>query len=332
MNFSYRNLRKFNYGIVALLMILVAFSCFAISGVVDSNMPSQAWFKQLVFAIIGFFAMIFLAFYDYRDLRKFCWWIYGIALVLHLAVFHFPPINHAHSWIPFSFFNLQPSEFAKIALIVATATWMANMDEKELPDFRLRSSWPVLVLLLPQLFLTNKEPALGQALVLAVISITQFMVFTKPRCFATITVAVFTVGTLLVMLPMFFQKQAMVLVNILIKHNLLHGYQANRILTWLDPTRDLLGEGYNVHQAQIAIGSGQMFGGGIHRGFLSIQAGVPNQWTDYVFSSVAEQFGFIGSSVLSYGGSSVVINFMLIGIVLSEGIRQKRHMFFKRHH
>jgi rod shape determining protein RodA len=378
-----RYLRDIDYTIVVLVAILMAYSCLAIAGVHNSQMPSHAWLKQLVVGLIGFVVMFAVAVSDYRSLRRIRWWLYGITTVLLVVVFAFPAVNYAHSWINLKFTTFQPSEFSKLALIIATAAFMANVDESELPDYRIRSSWPVWAMLIPPFVLTLKEPALGQALVMVSISLIMFMAFTKRSMFALLCGAVLLGGVVLVTVPIFYSKEAAAFVHqVLIPHNILKGYQGERILAWLDPNYDLGGSGFNVHQAQMAIASGQMFGEGALNGLLSLHAGVPNEWTDYIFSSVGEQFGFVGSAGLvlcflaliyrlvriarhasdtfgmymvvgilgmfafqvfenvgmdmymspstgitlpfvSYGGSSLLANFIAVGIAMSVAIRHK---------
>jgi rod shape determining protein RodA len=378
-----RYLRDIDYTIVVLVAVLMTYSCLAIAGVHNAQMPSHAWLKQLVVGVVGFVVMFAVAMSDYRSLRRIRWWLYGITTVLLVVVFAFPAVNYAHSWINLKFTTFQPSEFSKLALIIATAAFMANVDESELPDYRIRSSWPIWAMLIPPFVLTLKEPALGQALVMVSISLIMFMAFTKRSIFVLLCCAVLLGGVVLVTVPIFYSQEAAAFVHqVLIPHNILKGYQGERILAWLDPNYDLGGSGFNVHQAQMAIASGQMFGEGALNGLLSLHAGVPNEWTDYIFSSVGEQFGFLGSAGLvlcflaliyrlvriarhssdtfgmymvvgilgmfafqvfenvgmdmymspstgitlpfvSYGGSSLLANFMAVGIAMSVAIRHK---------
>lgn len=386
-----RNWKLIDYTLVVTLILLTAYSCIAIYaatyGKLDPQIPSHAWMKQLVFGIIGFIVMWFVAAYDYRSLRKIHWWIYGITTFLLVAVFGFHSVNGAHSWIPLSVFSLQPSEFAKLSLVITLATMMADRDEAEFPDYRLLTTWPMWVVTLVPFALTLKEPALGQALVMFSLFAVMYLMFVRRSLFALGVTFFMIVCVVLIALPVEFPTQATAFVqNVLIKHNILHGYQANRILTWLDHTYLPLGAGYNIRQAQTAIGSGQLFGEGWLNGLETSTGGVPNQWTDYIFTAIGEEFGFVGSSTLvflflilvyrlvraatssqdtfgtyivmgivgmfsfqvfenigmdmylspstgitlpfiSYGGSSLVANFMAVGLALSVLLRKKRLSF-----
>jgi rod shape determining protein RodA len=299
-----KNYRDLDFILIGTVLALVAYGCVAIFAAtyqkLDPLIPNHAWLKQVFFAVIGLVAMFFAAAYDYRSLRKFQWWIYGSIVVLLTAVFKFPKVNGAHSWIHLPGFNMQPSEFAKVALILVVAGFMASIDEQEFPDYRLHRTWPVILMFVPVFMLTYKEPALGQALVMFAIVALMYMMFVKPTTFGLSTSLVVIGGIFIVAVPLQFPNQATAFVqNVLVGHlHILHGYQADRILTWLDPNYKLLGPGYNIHQSQTAIGSGQLFGEGFLNGIETQSGGVPNQWTDYIFTAIGEEFGFVGSSLL----------------------------------
>lgn len=385
-----RKARNLDYQLIVVLLLIGAFGCLAVlaatHGKTNSAIPKQAWLKQAMFDVIGLTAMGFTAYFDYRSLRKLRWWFYGITVFLLIAVFGFSSVSGAHSWIPLGVLSLQPSEFAKLALIIATASWMADIDEEEFPDYSIRRTWPIWAMLIVPFALTMKEPALGQALVMFAISITMYVVFCRKSQFIWLTVAFVVVVVGLGVVEVQFPTQSTVAVNWLVKHHVLQPYQAGRILTWLDPNYDIMHSGWNIHQAEIAVGSGQLFGEGLFSGVETRGGFVPNQWTDYIFSAIGEEFGFIGSAILillfliliyrlvkiasnaqdtfgtylvvgiiamfgfqvfeniganmymspstgitlpfiSYGGSSLVANYIAIGIALSVSFRKKKLSF-----
>ncbi|MCL6636674.1 MAG: rod shape-determining protein RodA [Alicyclobacillus sp.] len=386
-----RHLRELDYTLILVLILLAVYSCIAILaatyGKTAVNMPSHPVLKQALYEVVGFVAMFALAFYDYRNLRRFHWWIYGVSIVLLVVVFARPAIQGAHSWIGAGPVSIQPSEFAKLALILSTSSYLASLDESEFPDDRLRRLWPVLALFVPPFLLTLKEPALGQALVMFAITGTLYTAFARRSHFVVVVVAIVVMAGLITVVATQFPDQAQVFINqVLVKHKLLKPYQADRIVTWLDPGYDPLGAGFNVHQAQIAVGSGGVFGEGLLNGIETRGGWVPNQWNDYIFTAIAEEFGFVGASALiflflilfyrlaslarsaqdalgtylilgtlgmfafqvfenigmdmylspstgitlpfiSYGGSSLVANYMAIGVALSVGLRRKKLRF-----
>ncbi|MCL6593858.1 MAG: FtsW/RodA/SpoVE family cell cycle protein, partial [Alicyclobacillus sp.] len=118
-----RHLRELDYTLILVLLLLAVYSCLAILaatyGKSSVNMPSHPVLKQAIYEVVGFVAMFALAFYDYRNLRRFHWWMYGVSMVLLVVVFARPAIQGAHSWIGAGPVSIQPSEFAKLALILS---------------------------------------------------------------------------------------------------------------------------------------------------------------------------------------------------------------------
>ncbi|SFU38681.1 FtsW/RodA/SpoVE family cell cycle protein [Alicyclobacillus macrosporangiidus] len=386
-----RNLKELDFTLIGTVLALGAFGCLAVLaatyGKSGANMPSHPVAKQILWQTVGFVVMWFVVAYDYRSLRKWRWWLYGFSILLLLAVFARPAIQGAHAWLDFGPVSLQPSEFAKLTMIIAIAGHMANVDEQEFPDYGLRNTWQVFVLFAIPFVLTLKEPALGQALVMFAIAGTMYTVFARRSHFVVIIATIVVVVAGLVVVATQFPDKAQQFVNgVLVKHHLLKPFQADRIVTWLDPQYDPLNTGYNVRQAQIAVGSGQIFGEGLFNGIETRGGWVPNQWNDYIFTAIAEEFGFVGSSLLiflflvflhrlvriartaqdtfgtylvmgmvgmfafqvfenigmdmylspstgitlpfiSYGGSSVVANYVMVGLALSVSLRRRKLRF-----
>lgn len=389
-----RNIRELDFTLIGVLLLLAVFSCMALTaatyGKVNDNGVSthNIVLKQILFEVIGFIMMFVVMIMDYRSWRKARWWLYGIFILLLVIVFKMPLINEAHAWIPLPGFLLQPSEFAKMALILSTASYMASVDEQDFPTYGIRTSWQVWAFCALPFVLVLKEPALGQAFVIFAITGCMYMMFAKRAYFAImvgiIIVSVAAVGVIATQFP----GQSTYFINtVIVNHyHILHPYQAFRIVTWLNSTDDLLNHGYNIHQAQIAVGSGQVFGEGLFNGISTRGSWVPNQSTDYIFTAIGEEFGFVGSSVLillfliliyrlikvagtaqdtfgtyiimgivgmlafqvfenigmdmylspstgitlpfiSYGGSSLIVNYMAIGLALSVSIRRKKLRF-----
>ncbi len=382
-----REWKYFDITVVVVLALLAVYACLAIhaatAGNHSANIPSHVMSKQIAYEVLGFVALFAGAFMDYRWLRKAHWWLWGISCVLLVAVFGFPATMGAHSWISFHSFSFQPSELAKVAIMVWLAKYMADVEEAEVPDYRLRKQWIFLPIVLVPFALTFKEPALGQALVMIAIFLTMYSVFARRGPYAVLMFFVLGVIALGILATTVFTKQTLAFVDVLMKHHILKGYQAYRILTWVDPNFSQDKYGYNIHMAQTAIGSGELFGEGYGKGVLTSGGWVPNQWTDYIFSAIGEEFGFVGSAILvllflilchrliriaqtttdpfgmyiavgivgmfafqvfenigadmymspstgitlpfiSYGGTSLLVNYFAVGIVLSVGLRRRR--------
>jgi len=386
-----RNIRELDFTLLGVLFLLAVYSCVALLaatyGKTGGDIPTHVVPKQILFEVLGLIALGFMAAYDYRSLRKIRWWLYGGTVFLLLAVFAMPAHQGAHSWIPLKLFSLQPSEFAKLILIIVVAAHMANVDESEFSDYSIRNTWQIWALLAVPFALILKEPALGQALVLVAITLFMYMVFIRRWQFVLIvSIVVLAVVGMGVAVTQFPQESRTFIENILLKHHVLKPFQAARIITWLDPTYQPLQAGFNVHQAQIAVGSGQVFGEGLFNGIETRGGWVPNQWNDYIFTAVGEEFGFVGSSGLvllflimilrlvrmagtsqdtfgtylimgivgmfafqtfenigmdmylspstgitlpfiSYGGSSLIANYIAIGLAISVSLRRKKLRF-----
>lgn len=354
----------------------------------NGSVPPHVLSKQIVFEVLGFVVMVVMTALDYQLLRKYRWWVYGGTLVLLTAVFAFNSVQGAHSWIPLGPLQFQPSELMKLALIFVIAGFMADNDEAEFPDYRLVKTWPIWVVFIVPFALIYKEPALGQSLVVFAIVMTLLAAYVKRWHFVMLSLLLVLVVGGLSLVAVQYPHQAIYFLNhnYLVRHKIIHTFQLERILTWLNPNMALNNAGYAVHYSQMAIGSGQIFGEGLFSGIETTGGWVPNQWTDYIFSGVGEEFGFVGSSILvllflvifyrmtriaatardtfgtyivigivgmfafqvfenigmdmylspatgitlpfiSYGGSSLVVDYLAIGIALSVSLRKKRLRF-----
>jgi len=295
--------RQLDWTLLISLLLLAIFSCLALfstaNGKTGSNVPTHIVSKQILFEVLGFITMLLTAKFDYRTLQKRSRWIYGITIFLLVVVFVMPSRFGAHSWIPLGLFALQPSEFAKLALIIVVGAYMSSTDQSESPSYGWKKILSILGMFIVPFVLTLKEPALGQALVMFIIVIVMYMVFAKRAHMAALVTGLVVVVSGFSYVALNFSKQSTVFIqNVLIKHHILKSYQADRIIVWLNPSFDPSSAGYNVHQAQVAIGSGQVFGEGFLNGIETHGGWIPNQWTDFIFTAIAEQFGFVGSALL----------------------------------
>lgn len=386
-----RNIRDLDFTVFGVLLLLAVYACIAVSAATHGNnnplIPRHIVEKQMMWEIIGILVMVGATLFDYRVLRRFHWWLYGVSLVLLVAVYGFRPEQGAHSWIQLHTLSFQPSELAKLTLIIWLAAFMAGRDEAEVPDYRLRSVWPIIPIFMVPFALTYVEPALGQALVMVAIVLTMYTVFSKRSHFAWMMVAVLVVVVGFSVIATMYSTEAVHFINtVLVKHHIMKPYQTYRITTWLDPSFSQDNYGYNIHMAQTAIGGGQLFGEGLFNGIETKGGWVPNQWTDYIFSAIGEEFGFVGAAVLivlflmliyrliriagtttdlfgmyivigvvgmfafqvfenigmdmylspstgitlpfiSYGGTSLAVNYLAIGVILSVGLRRRKLRF-----
>lgn len=260
--------------LLALIGVLVIFST---NFKAASIAPSSDVRNQLIFlgiALGGFFA---LAYIDYRVWSKLTRPLYLIMLGLLLLVeFLGKTALGATRWINLGFFQFQPSELAKIVLIIVFAKFFSDHYD------RLRDPRQVLLslgyLILP-LGLVLAQPDLGTGLVLVVIWFAMAAASSMPKRYLA---ALVLVGVLFLPVGIHFLKP----------------YQRSRLETFLEPTANPLGSGYNVVQSTIAVGSGQLLGRGLAAGTQSQLNFLPSQHTDFIFAVLAEKLGFVGGAIL----------------------------------
>lgn len=298
-----RWLRSTDWTLIATLLLLATISSTALYSIahkpIGQRVPNHIVLKQCAFECLGLIAMFSAYRFDYRILFKYSKWIYGTSTFLLIVVFAMPGRFGAHSWIPLGLFSVQPSEFAKLALIAAVATYMTKVDTTATAQSSFKTPLIVGGLFIVPFALILKEPALGQALVMFAIVLFMYMSHTKRSQFFVILflMVCVVVGASIVALK-YSTPFTTFVQHVLIQHHILKAYQANRIIVWLNPSYHVRGAGYNVHMAETAIGSGQIFGAGFLNGIATNGGWVPNQWTDFIYTAIGEQFGFLGSALL----------------------------------
>lgn len=387
-----QSLKSLDKVVVLALIVMAVGSTMALFsttyGKSGPGVPTQIMPKQILFELFGFIAMVIMANFDYHSLRKYSKWLYGISLFLLVAVFVMPQSFGAHSWIPLGLFAFQPSEFAKLTLIIAVGAYMAKMNELEHPNSGAKDMGITFLLFIGPFLLTLKEPALGQALVMFSIVYMLYMLYAKRWMLVLLIILLFAIVAGFMFIAMNDPQQSTNFIqNGLVKHHLLQSFQADRVITWLNPGYDPSGAGYNVSQAELAVGSGQFYGDGFLKGTETVAGVIPNQWNDFIFTAVSEQFGFVGSAALilaflvliwrltqiaaaaldpfgtyfvtgiiamfafqvfqnigmdiylspatgitlpfiSYGGSSLIVNYIAVGLALNV-YSQSKSIFFK---
>lgn len=290
--------------IVPVLVVVIGIA--VIYSLVFATNDSSLAFKQGISASIGIAIMFAVSFADYRFFRGTSWIFYLLSIVLLIYVDIFGmAAGGAMRWINLGFFQLQPSEFAKATVIISLASFFSSRIGKLL-------WWEIFAsgfILLVPLLLILKEPDLGTGLVVGFIYLVMLF-YAKPtrvQSFA-ITILLFIVlgsGILAVYNKPPFSK-------------LLKDYQRNRILTFIDPNLDPYGKGYNVKQAQITVGSGGLYGKGLGHGSQSQLQFLPKPQTDFIFSGVAESFGFLGSTVILILFAFLVVKLINIAYVARD--------------
>ena len=222
--------------------------------------------------------MIALALVDIRIIAKCAWPAYLLGLVLLVLVWKFGHVGlGAKRWLDIGGMHVQPSELMKLGLPLALAAWFHRASH-ELVGNPLFLIPPVLLILVPA-GLILKEPNLGTAVITMLIgAVVMLGAGVRLWNFALVLIAAAAAG------PFAYAH--------------LHGYQKARILTFLHPGQDPLGAGYNIIQSKIALGSGGMWGQGFLHGTQNQLNFLPEKQTDFVFTIIAEEFGFVGSMAL----------------------------------
>jgi len=250
---------------------------------------------------------------------SFGWIYYGLAIVLLLvALFQESAVKR---WVPIGPFSFQPSEFAKIFVALALSRFLYDKKgEIEKPKAFL----PVIALVLVPFFIVMGQPDLGTAMVFTAILVTsiytagmsELSLFLLASPFLSMVMAVhwiaWAVFFVVLLAVLWFSKVRLLLFSISALGNLIigvftpaiwrsiHDYQRERILVFLDPRRDPFGAGYQIIQSKIALGSGQFWGKGFLRGTQTKLAFLPARQTDFIFSVLGEQFGFVGCIVVLF--------------------------------
>jgi rod shape determining protein RodA len=237
--------------------------------------------KQGLFVVLGIITMVVVALIDYRRLEPLANALYWLIVLALLGVFAVgSSAQGAARWFSLGPLQLQPSEFAVLALILAVAAYCARRDEEGLAwrdVFRLviMAGIPIVLVLL--------QPDLGTAMIMVIVLLVLLAVAGLP-----VRILVFLlIGVALVAF-------------VSVEGGLLHHYQIARLTTFLNPnaksTNPYVQEAiYNGQQAKNAIGSGGVFGSGIGHGAQTNLGYVPEQQTDFIFTAVGEQLGFVGS-------------------------------------
>jgi len=275
----FSSLRNFDWLVLALVLVLVSIGLSSIYSIDLSRGEDSSFLStQFLATILGlglFFIAGFLHVAFYRSSAKL---IYLLSLALLVLVLFFgATIRGTTGWFRVAGFSFQPAEFAKLGLVIFLAWWISKQARRfDRWQFILTSGF--FTLLLAGLIIL--QPDLGSALVLVGVWFgILFLTGTKKR-FIFFLVGIFLITTLF---SWFF---------------LFKPYQKDRLLTFVDPGRDPLGSGYNVTQSIIAIGSGQFLGRGLGFGSQSQLHFLPEAQTDFIFSVIAEELGFIGVFII----------------------------------
>lgn len=322
MKIGYKIQDKFDLGMFLSMIALSIFGLIAIYSATSNNSFASGNFdKQAVWfliSIIVFFAIYFLPSGVFKNSSI---WIYLLALLfLFLVLFVGKTVSGAKSWFSLGPIGFQPSEFGKVGLIFILAYWLSDKNNE--PDSFKSVFVAVLLSFFPIVFVLL-EPDMGTAIVYVLITL--IMIFWSGvdlfSLFVVLSPAIVMFGALfgsysfagalflIVLLLLFFKKNLFISASVFVLnissgffidfiYNLLKPHQQKRIDAFINPDSDPLGHGYNALQAKVAIGSGGFFGKGFLEGNQTQLRFIPEQWTDFIYCVISEEFGFLGSATI----------------------------------
>ena len=313
---------KFDLVTFLSVVILLGIGIVAIYSATYNHPTAKGNFnKQAFFAVASILLMFILYFLPARSFRVVALPSYIVSISLLVAVlFLGKTVYGAKSWMNIGAFGFQPSEFAKIGLIFFLAHWLTDT-KRDINNLK-ELFYTVIIALFP-IFLILMEPDMGTAIVYGGISLVMifwsginlfglFVVLSPgiilfASLFGTIP---FIVALLLIIAALLFFKQNLFISGSVFVMNLSAGFifefilkilkphQVKRLQSFVDPTADPLGSGYNALQAKVAMGSGGFLGKGFLEGNQTQLRFIPEQWTDFIYCVIGEEFGFVGSVFL----------------------------------
>ena len=276
------------------------------------------YLKQIFWIVLSFILFFLIIRLSDITIDSFIIPLYFFTMSLLLLILFMPSIRGSHRWISLGFINFQPSELAKLSLVLMLAKSLGEQELTKIKVF-IRAT----LILIPYFVLLILEPDLGTSiiflviyfsmLILAGININLIVILVSPllSVITSFFWPIFIVYLLLLIIYLLKTRLNWTIVSLTSIFNIfsffitpilwgsLKTYQQKRIITFLDPSRDPLGSGYQIIQSKIAIGSGSFFGKGFLMGSQKNLNFLPEHHTDFIISVIGEEFGFVGLLVLS---------------------------------
>ncbi|MBI1330351.1 MAG: rod shape-determining protein RodA [Alphaproteobacteria bacterium] len=284
-------LLEVNWGLVVLIGMIAGVGFLMLYSIAGGSF--QPWAAPQIYRfIVGLVILIAIAMVDIRIWMNVAYPAYAIALLLLVATTIMGKVGGlgAQRWIEFGPLQLQPSELMKISLVLALARYLHGLSVEDVSR-PLKLLIPLVMIAAPA-FLVLIQPNLGTAVIL--IADGCALLFLAGLSWWWIVPAI-----------------SGVLAAIPVAWEFMHDYQKRRVLTFLNPEHDSLGAGWNISQAEITIGSGGVAGKGYLHGTQSHLNFLPEKQTDFIYTTIGEEFGFVGSVAL----------LLLFGLVIGYGIR-----------
>jgi rod shape determining protein RodA len=346
------NLRELNWWLVALWTSLIAVGLVAIysatQGPVAEFLPSYIqinFYKQLISFGIAIVVLIGLQFINPRTFQEGSYIFYGIGIILMILTLLFgKEVSGARSWLVIGPFNLQVSELMKIATILAVANYLTS--RRDISAENLKSALTAVLLILIPAILVILQNDLGTAIIfLALIPVILFwsglpygisLFIISPAIVGYLSIIAWYWGlvaaVMLTLIIFMIQRRTwltftsfatgiLLVIGVQVAlFQVLQPHQRSRIEAFTNPSFDPQGAGWNVIQAKTAIGSGGFYGKGFTEGTQTQRRFLPEQWTDFIFCVIGEEFGFVGASF-------VTLLLLALAMVLLQTAATHKHPF-----
>jgi len=279
--FDRRLIQNFDWILLLLLLFIAAISIinlYSATYAIRNAGGAQVFTKQIYWFSIGFVVLFIMTSFNYYRLERFANAFYFLTIALLILVLIAGKVTSgSQRWLGFGPISFQPSELAKISIVMVLARFFS--EEGGYREYRLRDLGRPFVLIGIPTLLILKEPDLGTAILVVVVSASMILFVKINR------------KSLLIIVLTALSVAPFIWLN-------LKEYQQKRIMTFIRPDKDLFGAGYHIHQSKIAIGSGQVWGKGFLKGTQTKLHFLPEQHTDFAMSVLAEEWGFIGAALL----------------------------------
>ncbi len=278
---------KFDFALAVVSIGIAAFGVLMVYSATKDSMVqqglSQYYYleRQALYVVLGVAVMILVAMVDYRRISSLAYLFYG-GLIVGLVGVYIPHIGKtalgAQRWYQLGPFQLQPSEFASIVIVIAMAYYVDSLEG----PVTLKNLIQLLAMVGIPMVLIIKQPDIGTGLVVGVAGAALLAVDRTPGRYL-----------------LFLAFGAIVGVYLIVHLGVLHKFQLARLTSFLNQNKNPFGtNGYNLTESKIAIGSGGFWGKGLFKGTQTNLSYVPEQQTDFIFTAVGEQLGFVGSASL----------------------------------
>lgn len=289
-----RKIKKLPFFLLIVITITCIYGFVILYSAADGNLVPWAYKQIVIFTIFMPIAFL-IAMIDLRIIYNLSYYLYFVILLLLIIVeLAGKTAMGATRWIDFGMLRLQPSEPTKIAIVLMLAKYFHKTSKIEAYSLTKNILIPLIAITIP-VVLIIKQPDLGTGIITLLVTAIMF----------------FAIGT---QLKYFIISGIIGFTSLPIVWYIMHNYQKNRVLIFLNPEMEPLGAGYNIIQSKIAIGSGGLFGKGFLSGTQSHLNFLPEYQTDFIFSFLAEEFGFIGGIILLILYMLIIISLLSISI------------------